>query len=352
MKTVFNLQKVAYEKQPMFLGEDMGIQRYDRFKYQKFYDLFLKQEEQHWMPFEISLQKDRVDYENLTKEEKFIFESNLRWQTMTDSMLSRSIHEMSKYITLPELEICVNSWARFECIHSLSYTWILQNITKDAGAFFDSITDDEQIVSRAKQIAKSYDELLGGGDDIKQNLFDAVLSTQITEGLSFYTSFACAFYFGYRGKMVGNADIIKLIHKDESLHVAITQNIMKYWKENPDEGFQHIITANEAKVYAMYELAVKNEKEWADYLFSNGGLVGLNAEVLKGYIEWLANARLTSLGYKKIFQTKTNPIGGWLDAYLDEKRLQVAPQEKEITTYKIGARNTNISDGAFDGFVL
>lgn len=336
----------------MFLGDGLGLQRYDKIKYQKFFDLWRKQEEFHWMPEEISLTKDRADYENLSDTEKFIFNSNLRWQTMTDSMLSRSIHQISNYVTNPELEICMATWARFECVHSYSYTWILQNITKDPSKFFDSILEDQEIVRRANQIKNSYDKLLGEPKDVKSKIFDAVISTQITEGLSFYISFACSLFFGYKGKMKGNSDIISLIQRDENLHQSITQNIIKYWRENREEGFQDIVLDNEQKIYDAYGLAVEHEKNWAEYLFSRGALLGLNKEMLGGYIEWLANNRLQSLGYKKIFDQKTNPISGWLDGFMDSSKTQVAPQESEIISYKIGARDTNINEEDLNDFTL
>jgi len=352
MKTVLNTNNIHGSNNIMFLGEGLALQRYDKIKYPKFFELWRKQEEFHWMPEEISLAKDRSDYENLTDTEKFIFNSNLRWQTMTDSMLSRSIHQVSKYVTNPELEICMGTWARFENVHSYSYTWILQNITKDPGKFFDSILEDEEIVSRANEIKKSYDAILGEPEDIKQKIFDAVLSTQITEGLAFYISFACSLFFGHKGKMKGNADIISLIQRDENLHVSITQNIFKNWKENPEEGFQDILKQNEQKVYDTYGLAVEHEKKWLKYLFSKGSLLGLNAEAGGGHVEWLANNRLQSLGYRKIYDQKTSPIAGWLDGFMDSSKRQVAPQESEIISYKIGARNTEIKEGEFAGFEL
>ena len=339
-------------RNPMFFGEDLSLQRYDLIKYPKFYDLYDQQLNFFWRPQEVSLVKDISDYKNLSPEERFVFDSNLKFQTMTDSMLSRSIHELMKFCTNSELEICMNTWSFFETIHSNSYTYILNNVYPDATKFFDSILEDEEIVKRAKAISKKYDELLSSDGDERQRLFDAILATQITEGLIFYVSFACSFYFGYRGKMEGNSKIIKFISRDENLHVAITQNIMKNWMNNPEEGFQDIIKKNEEKVYAAYEMAVNAEKDWADYLFSKGNLIGLTSESLKHYVEWLANNRLSSLGYKKLYpNAKTNPLAGWLDSYYDSKKLQVAPQETELSSYVKGVDNT-ISDDAFDDFKL
>lgn len=352
MKTVLNKKNIDQLKNPMFFGEDLSLQRYDQIKYQKFYELYDQQLNFFWRPQEVSLIKDLSDYKVLSDEERFVFDSNLKFQTMTDSMLSRSIHELMKHVTNPELEICMNTWSFFETIHSNSYTYILNNVYPDATKFFNSILEDPEIVKRATELSRKYDQLLNSSDDPRQQLFDAILATQITEGLVFYVSFACSFYFGYRGKMEGNAKIIKFISRDENLHVAITQNIMKNWSNNKDEGFQDIVTKNEDKVYATYEMAVNAEKDWADYLFSKGNLVGLTSESLKHYIEWLANNRLSSLGYKKLYPaTKVNPLSGWLDSYYDSKKLQVAPQETELSSYVKGVDNT-ISVGAFDDFKL
>jgi len=352
MKTVLNKKNIDQLKNPMFFGEDLSLQRYDQIKYQKFYELYDQQLNFFWRPQEVSLVKDISDYKSLSDEERFVFDSNLKFQTMTDSMLSRSIHELMKYVTNPELEICMNTWSFFETIHSNSYTYILNNVYPDATKFFNSVLEDPEIVKRATAISQKYDQLLTGGQDDRQRLYDAILATQITEGLIFYVSFACSFYFGYRGKMEGNSKIIKFISRDENLHVAITQNIMKNWMNNPDEGFQDVVKKNEDKVYAAYEMAVNAEKDWADYLFSKGNLIGLTSESLKHYIEWLANNRLSSLGYKKIYpNAKTNPLSGWLDSYYDSKKLQVAPQETELSSYVKGVDNT-IDENVFSGFKL
>jgi ribonucleoside-diphosphate reductase beta chain len=276
----------------------------------------------------------------LSPEERFVFDSNLRFQTMTDSMLSRSINSLADYVSNPELEICMNVWSFFETVHSNSYTYILQNVHPDATKFFDSILEDKEIVKRAEAISSRYDALLNTkSEDPKQQIFDALLATQITEGLTFYVSFACSFYFGYRGKMEGNAKIINLISRDENLHVAITQNIFKILRDNPKEGFQEIVKKNEDRVYEAYRMAVDAEKEWADYLFSRGNLIGLTSDSLKNYVEWLADSRLTSMGYKKIYNVKSNPLSGWLDSFYDSKKIQVAPQETEISSYVKGVDN-------------
>ncbi len=351
MKTVLNRLNVDSLKNPLFLGEDLALQRYDRLKYPKFYELYEQQLSFYWRPQEIALYKDAADYKALTNEERFVFDSNIRFQTMVDSMLSRSIHQIMDHVTNPELEICMNVWSFFETIHSNSYTYILQNVHPDASKFFDSILEDKEIVKRAEAISSKYDDLLGQSKDPRQRIFDALISTQITEGVTFYVSFACSFYFGYRGKMEGNSKIINLIARDENLHVAITQNILKPLRDVKAEGFQDIVEKSEEKVYEAYRVAVQSEKDWADYLFSKGSLIGLTAESLKQYIEWLANNRLSSLGYRRIFPAKANPLSGWLDSFYDSKKTQVMPQETEISSYS-KAIKAEMSVGAFEGFKL
>ena len=351
MKTVLNKINVDSTKQPLFLGKDLAIQRYDRLKYPKLYDLYDQQLNFFWRPQEVNLTKDASDYKKLSDEERFVFDSNLKFQTMGDSMLSRSIHQMMDHVSNPELEICMNVWSFFETIHSNSYTYILQNVYPDATKFFDSILEDKEIVKRANFLTSKYDALMGGTKDPKEQILEALIATQIMEGLTFYVSFACSFYFGYRGKMEGNAKIINLISRDENLHVAITQNVIKYLRDNPDEGFQSTYKKSEEKIYEFYRAAVEAEKEWADYLFSKGSLVGLTPESLKQYTEYLANNRLNSLGLKKHYDTKSNPLAVWLDSFYDSKKVQVAPQETEISSYVKGVDNI-LNEESFDNFKL
>ena len=227
MKTVLNKKNIDQLKNPMFFGEDLSLQRYDQIKYQKFYDLYDQQLNFFWRPQEVSLVKDISDYKALSDEERFVFDSNLKFQTMGDSMLSRSIHQMMHHVSNPELEICMNVWSFFETIHSNSYTYILQNVYPDATKFFDSILEDKEIVKRAEFLTSRYDALMSSSKDTKEQILDAIVATQIMEGVTFYVSFACSFYFGYRGKMEGNAKIIKLIARDENLHLAGTQQLLK-----------------------------------------------------------------------------------------------------------------------------
>lgn len=352
MNTVLNIKNVPVNDRIMFFGPDLSLQRYDEFKYPRFFELWEQQENYRWRPQRIDLSKDRTDYSRMNETERFVFESNIRWQTMTDSMLSRSIHKVSEYVTNPELELCMGTWASMEQIHSFSYTHIFKNITNNATQFFDSILEDKEIVKRAHEISKSYDELLGQPKDLQESVMWAVFCTNITESISFYNSFVCSFFFGYKGMMEGSAKIISEIARDERLHVAITQNIIQNWKKHPEENYQKLLDSREEAIYELFKLSVNNEKEWVTYLFSKGTLLGLNENILSNYIEWLANTRLNALGYKKIFKTKNNPISGWSDRYFDSSKAQMAPQETELESYLIGAANTKIDNNELAGIEL
>jgi len=351
MKTVLNLKNVPVEERIMFLGPELSLQRFDQLKYPKFYDLYKKMETFRWNPERINLNKDRIDYEKMSDAELHTWESNIKFQTAIDACLSRSIHNISQYITNCELEAAISTWSSFEVLHSDSYSHVFKNVTKDATKFFDSILEDENIVKRSRNLIESYDAFFGNPSDIKQTIFDAVLNTQAVEGVTFYVSFICSFYFGAKEIMSGSADIIKEIARDEALHVSITQNIFKNWKNNPEEGFQEILKKNEDRIYDFYKLVVKQESDWAEYLFSKGSLLGLNEEILKMYIEYIANNRLGSLGYKKIFKTKNDPTIGWSASYFDSTMSQPAPQETEITSYLSNAANTDLNLSEFEGLL-
>ena len=281
----------------------------------------------------------------MTETERFIFTNNLMFQTVGDSCLSRTIEQLKKYVSNSELEFAMNWWMLMENTHSESYTWILQNIVKDPSEFFDNIYENAAVMKRADQLTKVFDSLLSAKkDNPKEEIFKTVLSLQIAEGILFYSSFACSFWFGSRGVMKGNSNIIKLISRDEDTHVAITQNIMKRWRDDPSEGFQEIYRDSEELVYDAYREAVANEKEWATHLFSKGSLLGLNEEILHGYVEWLGNIRLRALGFKQIFDTKKNPIGGWINEYIQSDKTDPAPQEQSVLDYSKG-KVTNDLEG-------
>lgn len=336
--TILNPLEIPTNEQVMFLGPSMGLQRYDKFKHPVFFDLFKKQLEFFWRPEEISLSKDRGDYETLQDHEKHIFTSNLLFQTMLDSVVSRGVPILLGKVTNPELEACFNAWQLFETIHSYSYTYIIKNLYPNPGEVLDRALQDKEILKRSSSVKEQYDKLQSGRDvDVKSQIYLTLISVNILEAIRFYVSFICAFAFAENKKMIGNADIIRLIKRDEAVHLYITQNIINILKNDPSEGFVDTIRANEDKAIQMFIDGANEEKEWASYLFKDGSILGLNEKILGNYIEWLTDSRLEALGMPKQYNVKNPSIGSWVNAWMESSTVQVAPQESEITSYKIGA---------------
>jgi len=375
--TVFNSSKVDSKKQPMFFGMPLGIQRYDSYKYPIFEKLTQQQLGYFWRPEEVSLQKDRADYAHLTAEQKHIFTSNLKYQIMLDSVQGRGPGmAFLPYCSLPELEACMTIWETMEMIHSRSYTYIIKNIYPDVTEVFDTILDDEKILQRAKSVTSAYDELIhaaqeyGSGNqwehalegvpsaqetlyELKRKLYRAVVNVNILEGIRFYVSFACTFAFGELKLMEGSAKIISLIARDESQHLVITQNILKNWTNGDDPVMLDIMKEEEENVYSMYNNAVEEEKAWADYLFKDGSMIGLNSKLLNNYVEWITNRRMKSIGLKPMYDisASNNPLP-WTEHWLNSKLMQNAPQETEIESYVIGGIKQDVKKDTFAGFKL
>ena len=375
--TVFNTTQLDSTKQQMFFGPPLGVQRYDKFKYPVFDRLTQTQLGYFWRPEEISLQKDRADYQTLNDAQKHIFTSNLKYQILLDSVQGRGPGmAFMPYCSLPELEAAMNIWQTMEMIHSRSYTHIIKNVYADPSEVFDKILEDEKILSRAKSVTAAYDEFIqaaqvyGTGNmwkndfhesptaqwelhDIKRKLYRAVANVYILEGIRFYVSFACSFAFGELKLLEGSAKIIGLIARDESQHMTITQNILNKWRDGDDPEMVEIAKQEEENVYQMFRDCVEEEKSWAEYLFKDGSIIGLNDKLLQKYVEWTANRRLKSIGLKAIFDTpiSNNPLP-WTAHWLSSKGMQVAPQETEVESYLIGSIKQDVKKDTFAGFQL
>lgn len=348
---ILNRNNVDTTKQPIFLGEKLGLQRYDRFKYPVFFEMFDQQLKAFWRPEEINLTLDRVQFNDLQEHEKFIFTKNLLFQTMLDSVVARGVPTFTKHVSNPELEICLNTWGFFENIHSYSYTYIIKSVYSNPTEILDQALEDKEILLRADSVTKMYDELDSCTTDIKEKIYLSLISVNILEAIRFYVSFVCAFAFGENKKMVGNADIIKLIRRDEAKHLYITQNILNILRTKEEEGFQETIEKAKEKAVQLFVDAVAEEKAWASYLFQHGSILGLNEVVLHNYIEWLTDSRMKELGLPKLFNTK-NPIGGWVEPWMGSARVQEAPQELEILRYETGSVLNNMNDADYSEFKL
>ena len=375
--TVFNRNRVDTLNQPMFFGQPLGVQRYDIFKYPVFDKLTNQMLGYFWRPEEVSLQKDRGDYQELTDPQKHIFTSNLKYQILLDSVQGRGPGmAFAPYVALPELEGAMKVWEFMETIHSRSYTYIIKNVYPNPSEVFDTILDDERIIARAQSVTKAYDEFINYAQeygqstawtdgmrdhpnsewtrkDLKKHLYRAVANVYILEGIRFYVSFACSFAFGELKLLEGSAKIISLIARDESQHTTVTQNILNKWKEGDDPEMIDIIKEEEENVYEMFKNCVEEEKEWAEYLFKDGSIIGLNDKLLSNYVEWTANRRLKSIGLKPIFDIplKNNPLP-WTAHWLSSKGMQVAPQETEVESYMVGSIKQDVKKDTFAGFKL
>jgi ribonucleotide reductase beta subunit family protein with ferritin-like domain len=377
--TVFNTADVNTKKQPMFFGAPLGVQRYDNFKYPQFENLTKQQLGYFWRPEEVSLQKDRGDYQRLRPEQKHIYTSNLKYQIMLDSVQGRAPGmAFLPYCSLPELEACMEVWSFMEMIHSRSYTYVIKNVYADPSEVFDTIIKDDRILERAASVTESYDDFINEAQqwgqsslwrdldkslntslpvlemkEVKRKLYRAVANVNILEGIRFYVSFACSFAFGELKLMEGSAKIISLIARDENQHLALTQNIINNWRKGDDPEMISIINEEEEWTYKMFEKCVDEEKKWAEYLFKHGTMIGLNDKLLYQYVEWIANRRLRSIGLKPQYDipAKNNPLP-WTEHWISSKGLQVAPQETEVESYVVGGIKQDVKKDTFSGFKL
>lgn len=268
---------------------------------------------------------------------------------MLDSVICRGVPTLLQYVTNTELEACLMTWQFFEKIHSQSYSYVIQNVYADSSEVFGGIYEDKEIMKRANSAILDYNNLMNMScdptkiSDLKKQIYMTVMSINILEAVRFYVSFICSFAFAENKKMVGNADIIKLIKRDEALHLTNTKEILKILQTEESEGFVKTAERCEADAVEMFERAAKEEKEWASYLFKDGSIIGLNETVLHQYVDWLCMSRRKMIGlpYENVGK---NPIAGWTQAWMSSESVQVAPQEHEITSYKIGASKNDLED--------
>ncbi|WP_435273878.1 class Ia ribonucleoside-diphosphate reductase subunit beta [Psychrobium sp. nBUS_13] len=373
--STFNQTKNDPLLEPMFLGNSVNVSRFDQQKLPIFEKLIEKQISFFWRPEEVDISKDRMDWQQLTKSEQHIFISNLKYQTLLDSIAARSVNvTLLPLVSLPEMETWIETWGFFETIHSRSYTHILRNLFTDPSDVFDDILINENILDRASDIAKYFDDVIvttqllqaqGEGTynvegssievskrKLKERLFLCMCSVNALEAVRFYVSFACSFAFAERKLLEGNSKIIKLIARDESVHLTGTQHILNLWAEGKDDPeMKDISEQMKDEGLQIFMNVVEQEKNWADYLFKDGSMIGMNSEILKQYVEYIANQRLIAIGHVPPFETKTNPLP-WINTYLVSDNVQVAPQESEISSYLVGQIDSELDNDEFDDFDL
>jgi ribonucleoside-diphosphate reductase beta chain len=355
IKSIINKLNVDSSKQPMFFGEPLGLQRYDSYRYQSIIGFFKESLQYFWRPEEINLERETQDWSKLTDSEKHIFVKTLSYQILLDSTQSKGIKNIIEHTSNNEIEAFGNWWCAYEQLHSYSYSWIIMNLFSNPEEVFNEILNDKEILKRCTSVTKYYDSLIdemsksGNEHDLKKAFYLTLVSVNILEGIRFYVSFACSYSFAERKLMEGNAKIIGLIQRDENLHLGFTQFVLKKLRDEPSEGFQDIVKECEPIVIQMFKDAAQEEIEWAEYLFKDGEMIGLNSEILKKYMMYLTNTRMKTIGLKPIFETTKNPIP-WIKNWSDSKSIQVLPQETEITSYIIGSLKNNINSADFSKY--
>ncbi|MBL4741527.1 MAG: ribonucleotide-diphosphate reductase subunit beta [Idiomarina sp.] len=362
--------------EPMFFGHSVNVARYDQQKHSIFEKLIEKQISFFWRPEEVDVSRDRVDFNKLTASERHVFISNLKYQTLLDSIQGRSPNiALLPIVSIPELETWIETWSFFETIHSRSYTHILRNLFSDPSEVFEDIVINEQIKMRANDISQYYDDLIfytqlwqthGEGEvevdgtvhnvtkrELKKKLFLCINSVNALEAVRFYVSFACTFAFAERELMEGNAKIIRLIARDENVHLTSTQHMINLWQYGEDDPeMQEIAEELRDEAYNIFMTAVKQEKQWAHYLFKDGSMIGLNESMLCQYVEYIANLRMQAIGFDAPFpEQRSNPLP-WMNKYLVSDNVQVAPQEAEISSYLVGQIDSSVDASDLGDFDL
>nr|CAH7328882.1 ribonucleoside-diphosphate reductase 1 subunit beta [Vibrio chagasii] len=369
--STFSQKKTDTLKEPMFFGKGVNVSRYDIQKFDIFEKLIEKQLSFFWRPEEVDVAGDRIDFtKKLLPHERHLFISNLKYQTLLDSIQGRSPNmAFLPIVSLPEVETWIETWSFSETIHSRSYTHIIRNIVDDPSEIFDDIVENEEIQKRAKDIAHYYDNLIQATNDyhrfgegehlidgemvtinlreIKKKLYLCLMSVNALEAIRFYVSFACSFAFAERELMEGNAKIIKLIARDEALHLSGTQHMINLLRNGQDDlEFASIAEECKEDCYKLFKDAAEQEKDWAEYLFKDGSMVGLNKDILCEYIEYITNIRMKAVGLKAPYEERSNPIP-WMNAWLASDNVQVAPQEAEISSYLVGQVENDIDKDSF-----
>ena len=355
---ILQKNKKSHLERNMFFDGGVDIARYDQVKYPQLEKITDKQLGFFWRPEEVDVSKDKKDFYDLTEHEQHIFTSNLKRQIILDSVQGRAPNMAFLPISsLPEVENWVETWSFFETIHSRSYTHIIRNIYPNPSDVFDTMLDVKEIAECGNDIAKYYDELIDDNSSAtnkmahKTSLYMCLLSANALEGIRFYVSFACSWAFAELKKMEGNAKIIKFIARDENTHLAGTTVMLRnLLKEDPD--FVKIAKKMEKEAVKLFTDVIEQEKAWAQYLFKDGSMIGLNGSIVEDYVEWIGCKRMRALGLPCPYTVpQMNPLP-WTEKWISGGNVQVAPQETEISSYVVGGVKQDVTEKTFSGLSL
>lgn len=371
-KEIFNRDVVNVMEQPMFLGADTGVARYDIQRHPVFEQLTEKQLSQFWRPEEVDVTKDRTDFYKLKSFEQNIYSRNLKYQSLLDSVQGRApTQAFSSLVSDVSLETWIETWTFSETIHSRSYTHIIRNVYNDPSKEFDDIVLDEAIMKRAESVSRYYDDLIEYGDyytlfgygvhevngktidinkkEMIRKIYLTLHSVNALEAIRFYISFAFSFnFFENMGVMEGSAKIMKLIARDEQLHLKGTQyKILQFQKGTDGELYKQVAEECEAEAIEIFMECYRQEREWIDELLKDGCPFGLSKETLVLFLEYLCYGRMKGCGLKPQFESISHPMP-WIRSWLNSADIQLAPQEVEVSSYLVGQVDNDLSNEFFD----
>jgi ribonucleoside-diphosphate reductase beta chain len=350
-KAQYNLStKTDYLNRKMFLDPagPVTVQRFEEVKYKKIADFETTARGFFWVPEEISLSKDANDFKDASEAVKHIFTSNLLRQTALDSLQGRAPSQVfTPVCSLPELEALIYNWTFFETnIHSRSYSHIIRNIYNVPKDIFNTIHDTKEIVDMASSVGNYYDALhvincrKEIGEAVKEKehikaIYMALHASYALEAFRFMVSFATSLAMVENKIFIGNGNIISLILQDELLHKGWTAYLINQVVKE-DTRFAEVKAECEQEVYNLYMDVIREEKEWATYLFKLGPVIGLNANILRDFVDYTAVGALKEIGIKYNSPApKSTPIP-WFNKHTDTSKKQTALQESESTNYVIG----------------
>lgn len=360
--SVFPINGQNHLTAKMFLDEAGGVNvaRYEKVKYPVFSGFTKKQKGFFWQPEEVDLVKDAVDFKALTPNEQHISISNVLRQSLLDSVQGRApMLAFAPITSLPELEGWFTWWTAMEQIHSDSYTHIVRNVFNDPSKVFDKELEISEIVDCAKEVSKYYDDLIRLNNikalkeefpdlpyseyEHKKAIWLALNAVAALEGIRFYVSFACTWAFAETKRLEGIAKVIKLIARDENLHLGGTQQLLRMLpKDDPD--YAKIAVETKPECIRIHVLAAEQEMTWAKYLFKFGTMMGLSEKILCDYIKWLTTKRMRSLKLESPYEVPAaNPLS-WTEKWIAGGNVVVAPQETEFTNYTSGDVKKDVDD--------
>lgn len=354
------MKKRDYSKNPNYLNRHMFLdkagpvttQRFDEYAYPKIAKFDEAQRAAFWVPEEINLSKDKIDFKEASKAVRHIFTSNLLRQTTLDSIQGRAPAQIfTPVISVPELESMVLTWTWFELLHSRAYSHIIRNIYNVPKDEFNKIHDNEEIVAMTSSIGQYYDKLhhlncmVEAGQKVSEHdhvkaIWLALIASYGLEAIRFTVSFATSLGMVENKIFIGNGNEIALILSDEMLHVDWTAYLINTVVKD-DPRFAQVAKETKKETYDMLMSVVEEEKAWAKYLFKEGSVIGLNERTMVTFVDWTAQNRLKEIGIKYDAGIRSTPVP-WFNKHLNTNKKQTALQENESVAYIISSMSNEI----------